>query len=91
MFTITTAKGSFSSDSLTAVCEWQANMQGAFAEISDGEVEVSVDDIDFGDRPACFIAPRVSARIAKARRERDGEPEIETLDSYPVTEDGADW
>jgi hypothetical protein len=57
-YTITTAKGTFTASSLRAVCEWQAENQGAFATlkfspsvaISTGapvDIEVSVDDVDF--------------------------------------------
>ena len=45
-YTISTAKGT-NTGTLRAVCEWQTEMQGAFATISCGDIEIDVDGVDF--------------------------------------------
>lgn len=46
--TLSTAKGDFTG-SLRDACAWQAEMQGAFAEIDFGGVHVPVDGVCFDD------------------------------------------
>ena len=55
-YTITTAKGSHTG-TLRAVCDWQAEHQGARAVIACGDLEVDVDGVDFDadDLPECMF------------------------------------
>ena len=60
MFTITTAKGSYAAEDLRSVCKWQAEYQGAFAEING----VDVDSVDFDAEDLDAAVAAVSAALA---------------------------
>ncbi len=68
MYTLTSAKGSFTG-TLTAICNWQAEMQAAFASIQikypEGDTtEVGIDNIDFDPENLEPAIAAVTKRVA---------------------------